>query len=71
LYDLSTAELELAMSPNVGLGTGEGTRGWDLWIVSVVMVSLAGLFVFARLLQRVLKKNMGADDYGIIASLVS
>jgi len=58
------------MAPNVGLGTGEGTRGWDLWIVSVVMVILAGLFVAARLTQKISKRHMGLDDYLILASLV-
>jgi len=61
----------LKMSPKVGLGTGEGTRGWDLWIISVVMVIVAGLLVAARLTQKISKRHMGLDDYLILASLVS
>lgn len=59
------------MSPKVGLGTGPGTRGWDLWIISVVMVIVAGLFVAARLSQKISRKNIGLDDYLILASLVT
>lgn len=60
------------MSPNVGLGTGgPETRGWDLWIVSVVGVLISALFVGGRLAQRFLRSNLGIDDYMIIAALVS
>lgn len=59
------------MSPNVGLGTEEGTRGWDLYITSIVMVLLAGAFVIGRIVQRSLSRAIGVDDYLIVASLVS
>lgn len=58
------------MSPNVGLGTGPGTRGWDLYISSIVMVILAGLFVATRLLQRGTKTHLALDDYLIAIALV-
>ncbi|KAF2854713.1 hypothetical protein T440DRAFT_241456 [Plenodomus tracheiphilus IPT5] len=61
------------MAPNVGLGTqGPLQRGWELWLTSVLAVVLAGLFVAARLTQRLVKKSgIGLDDYLIVAALVS
>ncbi|KAI8935859.1 hypothetical protein NX059_007376 [Plenodomus lindquistii] len=61
------------MAPNVGLGTeGPIQRGWELWLASVLGVVLAGLFVAARLAQRVMKKTgLGLDDIMIVAALLS
>ena len=59
------------MAPSVGLGTeGPVQRGWDLWIVSVVMVSVAGLFVIARFIERIRRRGLGIDDWMILAALV-
>ncbi|KAF2097474.1 hypothetical protein NA57DRAFT_77731 [Rhizodiscina lignyota] len=60
------------MAPSVGLGTeGPVQRGWDLWIVSVVMVIVAGIFVIARFLERARRQGLGVDDYVILAALIS
>lgn len=57
--------------PYVGLGTGPDTQGWGLWIVSVVMVILSGIFVAARMTLRLTRDYMGADDWILLASLAS
>ncbi|KAH7069522.1 hypothetical protein FB567DRAFT_634165 [Paraphoma chrysanthemicola] len=61
------------MAPNVGLGTqGPMQRGWGLWLTSVLAVVTAAIFVGARLVQRLVKRNgFGMDDYMIIAALLS
>jgi hypothetical protein len=61
------------MTPNVGLGSeGSVERGWGLWLTSVLGVVIAGLFVSARLAQRVFKSSgIGMDDYMIVAALLS
>ncbi len=46
-------------------------RGFSLWLVSVVMVIVAGLFVISRLAARLTKNKFGYDDYTIVAALVS
>lgn len=56
--------------PDVGLGTGEGARGWPLWISSVVMVILAGMLVALRLAHRIRQKWLGVDDGLIVIALV-
>ena len=59
------------MAPNVGLGTeGPVERGWPLYILSVVMVILAGLIVAVRVGTTAARKRLGMDDYTIVASLV-
>lgn len=59
------------MVPQVGLGTeGPVQRGWSLWIVSVVGVLLAALFVAARLAQRYFYSKFWVDDYMVVASLI-
>jgi hypothetical protein len=49
-------------------------RGTELYILSVVMVVVAGLFVAARISVRLSKfttsQGLGHDDYCVIASLV-
>lgn len=49
-------------------------RGTELYILSVVMVIVAGLFVAARISVRLSKfttsQGLGQDDYCVIASLV-
>jgi sensor histidine kinase regulating citrate/malate metabolism len=52
---------------NVGKGTDMvPDRGWSLYIVSVVMVIVSGLFVMVRLAIRLSRRMMGMDDYMII-----
>jgi hypothetical protein len=50
-------------------------RGTELYILSVVMVIIAGLFVAARISARLSKsttsQGLGQDDYCVIASLVT
>ena len=50
-------------------------KGTELYIISVVMVVVAGLFVAARISTRLLSsasanQGLGQDDYCVIASLV-
>lgn len=59
------------MNPNVGVGTGPGSRGWELYITSVIMVILSGLFVSLRLLQRKTKTKLDLDDYTSLSALVT
>lgn len=57
---------------NVGKGTPElPDRGWPLFIISVVMVIISGLFVLGRVAFRLSRRAMGTDDYVIILALVS
>lgn len=59
------------MAPNVGLGTSTpDSRGWILYILSVVMVVVAGLFVGVRIGTTAARKHLGMDDWTILASLV-
>ncbi len=56
----------------VGKGTSElPDRGWPLFIISVVMVNISGLFVLGRVAFRLSRRAMGTDDYVIILALVS
>jgi hypothetical protein len=50
---------------------GAEDHGWKLYITSLVMVLAAGLFVVARIITRLLRRNFGWDDWTIVASLVS
>lgn len=55
-------------------GKGSGIsldHGWPLWIVSVVMVVISGLFVLIRTAIRTSRQMMGWDDYIIIATLIT
>lgn len=62
---------ESAMSYEIGISTPDTpNRGFSLWICSVVMVILAGLFVFSRLAIRYYRGRLGWDDYTIFASLI-
>ena len=52
---------------NVGTGTPQDPdHGWYLYIVSVILVILSGIFVVIRVAIRLAKKMMGVDDYIII-----
>ena len=52
---------------NIGKATpGVPNQGWGLYIVSVVMVIISGLFVIVRIGVRVARNMMGYDDYLII-----
>jgi hypothetical protein len=60
------------MAANIGFpADGEDNQGWKLYLTSLIMVLSAGLFVIARVLTRVRVFELKADDYAIIASLVS
>ncbi|PGG96560.1 hypothetical protein AJ79_09540 [Helicocarpus griseus UAMH5409] len=60
---------------SIGKSTpGHPSRGWDLWIVSTVMVIVAGLFVSARLIGRHMSggfQGFKIDDYTILAALAN
>lgn len=56
---------------NDGKGTPSNPdHGWTLWIVSVVMVVISGIFVIARVAIRLSRQMLGIDDYFIIIGLV-
>jgi uncharacterized membrane protein YgdD (TMEM256/DUF423 family) len=57
------------------LKPGEASqRGTTLYVISVVMVVVAGLFVVARISVRLSKmttsQGLGQDDYCVVAALV-
>ncbi len=57
----------VAIMPNVGKGTATSPdAGWPLYIISVVMVNLSGIFVIIRIAGRMSRKMMGLDDYIIL-----
>lgn len=59
------------MGLNIGLGDANTpNQGYELYIASLVMVLVAGLFVLGRLAARWTKRQFGMDDYAIILSLV-
>ena len=50
--------------PNVGKGTEDvANQGWGLYIVSVVMVIISGLFVTSRVVIRHTRGMIGMDDW--------
>lgn len=49
---------------------GVPNQGWKLYITSLVMVIVAGLFVIARCTTRLISHKLGSDDYTIVTSLV-
>jgi hypothetical protein len=59
------------MGRNLGLGDANTpNQGYELYLTSLVMVLVAGLFVLGRLAARWTKRQFGMDDYTIILSLV-
>lgn len=46
------------------------SRGYQLWIVGTVMVSVAGLFVTFRLVSRYFRGGIRIDDWMLMASLI-
>ena len=57
---------------NVGLGSETvPNHGHTLFVTSIVMVILSGLFVCARIAVRLARKTMGIDDYITLVALVS
>lgn len=59
------------MGLNIGLGDADAPdRGFELYLASLVMVLVAGLFVLGRLAARWTKRQFGMDDYTIVLSLV-
>jgi hypothetical protein len=60
------------MKVNVGYPSkGVADQGWKLYFTSLIMVLGAGLIVVARIVIRLRVGKLMADDYTIIASLVS
>ncbi|KAK2760982.1 hypothetical protein FQN53_007824 [Emmonsiellopsis sp. PD_33] len=59
------------MSPMGKSTPGHPSRGWDLWIISTVMVIVAGFFVGARLVGRYMAGGFQIDDYTIVAALMN
>jgi hypothetical protein len=60
------------MKANMGYPSeGEANQGWKLYFTSLMMVLGAGLIVVARVVIRLRVGKLMADDYTIIASLVS
>ena len=63
--------MKLKMGHNVGLGDADApSQGFELYVTSLVMVLVAGLFVLGRLAARWTKRQFGMDDYTIVLSLV-
>jgi hypothetical protein len=59
------------MAINDGKGiNGVPDRGYSLYVVSVVMVIVAGLFVIGRIAVRLAKNKLDWDDRTIVAALV-
>ncbi|KAK3297937.1 uncharacterized protein B0H64DRAFT_423839 [Chaetomium fimeti] len=48
---------------------GSEDQGWKLYITSLVTILVAGLFVIARLVTRLVRRNPGWDDVSIVVSL--
>lgn len=60
------------MAPNMGFPeNGVPNQGWKLYLTSLIMVLSAGVFVIMRVVARFQADKLAADDYAIIASLVS
>ncbi|MCJ1469421.1 hypothetical protein MMC07_008054 [Pseudocyphellaria aurata] len=58
------------MAVNVGYGDEQTpNRGYQLYFAALIMVILAGLFVFGRLAARWTNRKFGMDDYTIVLSL--
>lgn len=45
-------------------------QGYRVWLALVIMVISAGLFVGVRITTRVVTRQMGSDDFAILASMV-
>lgn len=59
------------MSYEIGLATPDTpNRGFPLWLCSVLMVILAGIFVLLRLAIRFHRGRLGWDDWTILTSLI-
>ncbi|EEH23452.2 hypothetical protein PABG_05663 [Paracoccidioides brasiliensis Pb03] len=60
------------MAINYGQGdANEPSRGYQLYITSLVMILAASLFVAMRLSTRIANKQFGSDDYMITIALAS
>lgn len=56
----------------IGFSTAEyENRGWRLYLTSLIMILLAGVFVIARCCSRWWFSSFGWDDAVIVMSLVS
>jgi len=53
--------------PSLGLPN----EGYKVWLALVIMIISSGLFVAARIANRYSTRQLGADDYTIMAALVS
>lgn len=59
-----------AINP-AGFPTEEvGNMGYRFWLTLVVLVISSGFFVATRIATRIKMKQMGADDYFILAAMV-
>lgn len=45
-------------------------EGYHVFFAVVILIILSGLTVVARILTRIRARQMGADDYAILAALV-
>ena len=45
-------------------------EGWRVWLALVIMITLSGLIVAGRVAARLAARQMGVDDYAIVAALV-
>lgn len=68
-----------AVPPNMGNITispagfstpGLPNHGWRVWLALVIMIVISGTFVVFRVIARVSARQMGSDDYAIVAALV-
>ena len=64
----TTAEGRPPIPPGVNQG---GSRQGEALITGVAITALAVVFVALRLGARIKRHNVGADDYMLLASLVS
>lgn len=53
--------------PSAGLPN----EGYKVWLALVIMIIGSGLFVAARFATRISTRQLGADDYVVLAALVS
>lgn len=65
------APMNVTISPAGFPTPGLANHGYKVWLAGVVMIISSGLFVGARIATRMSMRQMGADDYAIIAALTS
>lgn len=50
--------------------SGLPNEGYKVWLALVIMIISSGIFVTARITHRYRSRQLGADDYVIVAALV-